>query len=141
LAPFSLTTRRVRFADISHIARWRRLCFPTDDHAMARLVNRFFYASVRPPARSGRTGGLPPPAHPAAGLRMTLPFPPEDPLCGPHPPKGEKVLFLGRMAVRGERGLLKIPADALLRLRSNPVYGYLERRTLARVDRHGPRPR
>ena len=38
------------------------------------------------------------------------------------------------MAIQGERGLLKLPSDWLLRLRHNPFYDYLERRVLEWVD-------
>ncbi len=34
------------------------------------------------------------------------------------------------MAFRGERATLQISADAMLRLRWNPFYAYLENRTL-----------
>jgi len=61
---------------------------------------------------------------------VALPFPPDDPLYGQRPPGNNDVLFLGEMAIQGERGLLKIPSDWLLRLRYNPFYDYLERRLL-----------
>ena len=65
---------------------------------------------------------------------VALPFPPDDPLYGQRPPGNEDVLFLGQMAIQGERGLMKIPPDWLLRLRYNPFYDYLERRVLEWVD-------
>lgn len=61
---------------------------------------------------------------------VALPFPPDDPLYGQRPPENEEVLFLGEMAIQGERGMLKLPDSWLLRLRYNPFYDYLERRTL-----------
>jgi len=61
---------------------------------------------------------------------VALPFPPDDPLYGQRPAGNDDVLFLGEMAIQGERGLLKIPADWLLRLRYNPFYDYLERQVL-----------
>ena len=65
---------------------------------------------------------------------MALPFPPDDPLYGARPPDDDDVLFLGQMDIKGERGLLRIPADWLLRLRHNPFYAYLEQRTLEWLD-------
>ena len=65
---------------------------------------------------------------------VALPFPPDDPLYGQRPPGNEDVLFLGQMAIQGERGLMKISSDWLLRLRHNPFYDYLERRVLEWVD-------
>ncbi len=74
---------------------------------------------------------------------VALPFPPDDPLYGARPPENDDVLFLGQMDIKGERDLLRIPADWLLRLRHNPFYAYLEQRTLKWVDadervRRGP---
>jgi hypothetical protein len=66
---------------------------------------------------------------------VALPFPPDDPLYGERPPG--KGLFLGQPAIRGERGLLRIPSDWLLRLRHNPFYDYLERRTVDWIERGG----
>lgn len=65
---------------------------------------------------------------------VALPFPPEDPLYGQRPPDNSDLLFLGHMAIQGERGLLKISYDWLVRLRHNPFYDFLERRTLEWVD-------
>ena len=65
---------------------------------------------------------------------VALPFPRNDPLYGQHPSVDGELLFLGDMAIKGERGLLRIPADWLLRLRYNPFYPYLERRLLEWVD-------
>jgi alpha-beta hydrolase superfamily lysophospholipase len=58
---------------------------------------------------------------------VALPFPPDDPLYGRERPD-EPVLFLGQQALQGERGLLRISSDYLLRLRHNPFFSYLERR-------------
>jgi alpha-beta hydrolase superfamily lysophospholipase len=65
---------------------------------------------------------------------VALPVPPDDPLYGRRPPDNEDVLFLGQMAIEGERGLLSLPADWLLRIRHNPFYAYLEIRVLAWMD-------
>lgn len=65
---------------------------------------------------------------------VALPFPPDDPLYGQYPPGEKDRLFLGRMAVQGERGLLKLPESWFMRLRHNPFYGYLEKRVHAWVD-------
>jgi alpha-beta hydrolase superfamily lysophospholipase len=61
---------------------------------------------------------------------VALPFPPDDPLYGQDPPGKENVLFLGRMAIQGERDLMKIPYSFLVRLRYNPFYAFLETRVL-----------
>lgn len=67
---------------------------------------------------------------------VALPFAPDDPLYGMSPPADEKLLFLGQMAVKGERGLFRIPADYFVRLRHNPFYSLLEKRALDWVITH-----
>jgi hypothetical protein len=66
---------------------------------------------------------------------VDLPFPPDDPLYGRYPPEARGQIFLGQLAIRGERGVLKIPAQWLLRLRHNPFYDYQERRVLDWIER------
>jgi len=67
---------------------------------------------------------------------VALPIPPDDPLYGKFAPLDDDRVFLGDLAIRGERGLLKIPEEWLLRMRYNPFYSYLEGRVLNWVD-HG----
>jgi len=61
---------------------------------------------------------------------VALPFAPDDPLYGQGPPGKEDILFLGQMAIQGERDLLKIPYSFLVRIRYNPFYDFLETRVL-----------
>jgi alpha-beta hydrolase superfamily lysophospholipase len=68
---------------------------------------------------------------------VALPFPLDDPLYGRRPPESKDHLFLGQMAIQGERGLLTLPLEWLLRLRHNPFYDYLEARVLAWVASAG----
>ena len=68
---------------------------------------------------------------------VALPIPPDDPLYGQRPPGNQDVLFLGQMAIQGERGTLVLPAEWLLRLRHNPFYEYLDARALAWIDSAG----
>jgi alpha-beta hydrolase superfamily lysophospholipase len=65
---------------------------------------------------------------------VALPIPPDDPLYGQRPPGNQDVLFLGQMAIQGERGTLVLPAEWLLRLRHNPFYAYLDARALSWID-------
>jgi alpha-beta hydrolase superfamily lysophospholipase len=68
---------------------------------------------------------------------VALPIAPDDPLYGQRAPDNENFIFLGQMAMQGERGLLKIPTDWMLRLRYNPFYDYLESRMLEWVEKAG----
>ncbi len=65
---------------------------------------------------------------------VALPIRPDDPVYGAVPPEGDRV-FLGRMDVRGERGLLAIPDASLIRLRYNPFYSYVESRVVAFLEK------
>lgn len=62
---------------------------------------------------------------------VALPFPPDDPLYGgPNAPPSPG-LNIGNAALRGERGVLQVPAEDMLRQRWNPFFSYLEARVLA----------
>ena len=61
---------------------------------------------------------------------IALPIPPDDPIYGARAPEASNTVFLGNMAIQGERGLLQFSSDWLLRLRYNPFYDFLESRTL-----------
>jgi hypothetical protein len=62
---------------------------------------------------------------------VALPFPPDDPLYGISPSVQSPGIALSKITLRGERGVIKIPADEMLRLKWNPFYDYLEQRVLA----------
>jgi hypothetical protein len=68
---------------------------------------------------------------------VAVPFPPDDPLYGANDPDRADEIYLGDLAFRGERGLLKLPADWLLRMRFNPFYSYLEQRVTRWVEEPG----
>jgi hypothetical protein len=70
--------------------------------------------------------GLAWPSNTLSLSHVALPIPPDDPLYGRRPPENEDLLFLGEMAVQGERGMFLLSSDWLLRIRHNPFYAYLE---------------
>jgi alpha-beta hydrolase superfamily lysophospholipase len=61
---------------------------------------------------------------------VALPFRPDDPLYGGSDAGKSPGISLGNVALRGERGALRIGAADLLRLRWNPFHSYMERRVL-----------
>ncbi len=69
---------------------------------------------------------------------VALPFAPNDPLYGQFPPEDRNVLFLGQLEIRGERGLIRMSSDWLLRIRYTPFYSVLEQRVLEWVGVVGP---
>ena len=67
---------------------------------------------------------------------VALPFSPDDPLYGSTRPEDPNELFLGQAEIRGERGMLKISTDWLLRLRHNPFYEVFETRVVEWLGEH-----
>lgn len=66
---------------------------------------------------------------------VALPFPVSDSLYGSQPDPDEDFgLHLGSLAARGERGVLVVPMDELMRLTANPFYPYLIRRIESDID-------
>ncbi len=100
-----------------------------DRRVIARYQAPFSVGTTRSDALSGSW-----PDDTISLSHVDLPFPPDDPLYGRYPPTTPGTIFLGQLAIRGERGVLKVPAQWLLRLRHNPFYEYQERRVLSWID-------
>jgi hypothetical protein len=64
---------------------------------------------------------------------IALPFPAQDPLYGSGEQQDNSELQLGNFAIRGEKGMLRVPASDMLRIHWNPFYPYLEQRTLHHI--------
>ena len=59
---------------------------------------------------------------------VSLPFPESDPLYGINNSGENPGIHLGNFALHGERGVLRVSAAAMLRLRWNPFYPFIEQR-------------
>ena len=60
---------------------------------------------------------------------VAIPFPADDPLYGIEGPTGtEGLLPIGRLSPRGERAVLTVGTDTLMRLSSNPFFPYVAER-------------
>ena len=59
---------------------------------------------------------------------VALPFRPDDPVYGATPPEHWDFMFLGQIALFGERGVLVVPPGDFARLRHNPFFPYVESR-------------
>tara|TARA_R110000850_G_scaffold145753_10_gene267981 strand:- start:1228 stop:2748 length:1521 start_codon:yes stop_codon:yes gene_type:complete len=64
---------------------------------------------------------------------VALPFSGKDPVYGGDSPNPSPGIQLGTLALRGEKGVLQISSPAMLRLRWNPFYDYLEDRVIERL--------
>ncbi len=61
---------------------------------------------------------------------LAMPMPAQDPLYGGPDAGKSPGIRLGNLAMRGERGVLRVSAADMLRIRWNPFYPYLEQRAL-----------
>jgi hypothetical protein len=60
---------------------------------------------------------------------VAIPFPPDDPLYGlVGPTRTATLLPIGRLSPRGERAVLTVGVDALMRLSSNPFFPFVAER-------------
>lgn len=57
-----------------------------------------------------------------------LPIAPDDPIYGSERPDTVSTVYLGRIELLGEQGLLTVPTNALVRLRFNPFFADEEQR-------------
>jgi alpha-beta hydrolase superfamily lysophospholipase len=69
---------------------------------------------------------------------VAVPFPIDDPINGYASARESWGPALGRLEPRGERGLLSLDHEFLMRLRSNPFYPYLEDRILGALAADDP---
>lgn len=66
---------------------------------------------------------------------VALPFPMSDSLYGRYPnPRNQYGISLGTFAARGERAVLVVGLDSLMRISSNPFFPYMLKRIDAKID-------
>jgi hypothetical protein len=66
---------------------------------------------------------------------VALPFSAEDPIYGTGGRRDDpRDLRLGAVAARGEKGVLAVPIDQLMRMRYNPFFPFVERRIVRWVQ-------
>jgi alpha-beta hydrolase superfamily lysophospholipase len=88
---------------------------------------RTFEPDTTIPAR--RPLGLAWPPQVFSLTHVAIPFPPDDPLYGIDGPAGTAGLLpIGRLSPRGERAVLTVAADTLMRLSSNPFFPFVAER-------------
>jgi len=113
--------------------------FVTNESPQSANVVSRYKEPFSPQESNARPLGLAWPRGVLSLSHVALAFPPDDPLYGRGPPASDDRVFLGDMALRGERGLVAIPTDWLLRQRYNPFYPYLEARVLQWLEARSAR--
>jgi len=143
--------------DINRLAGLDAFIRPSDRELLNRLMQRrernfrltvmtnLNHESLNVVARSGDAGSadvtetttdLAWPADTFSLSHISLPFSPNDPVYGRSPDESlGNIVRLGLLSPRGERAVLVVPMDVLMRVSSNPFYPYLEDRTLEWVAR------
>jgi alpha-beta hydrolase superfamily lysophospholipase len=86
------------------------------------------------PPTDGQSLGLEWPPYVVSLSHVGVPFAADDPLYGSVPPTTRNQLYLGNLALRGERGLSSIPAEWVMRMRYNPFYEIVEEGTIEWID-------
>ena len=98
---------------------------------------RAVVARSQPPGSAAiteKTLGLSWPSDLYSLAHVALPFPPDDPVYGGLSPRKSPGVRLGNIALRGERGVLRVSPSDMLRLRWNPFHACLETRVLDFLD-------
>jgi alpha-beta hydrolase superfamily lysophospholipase len=116
----------------------RVLAMPTRPFALSIVTNvnprtfevKELHSASGSSAQTARLLGLRWPAGVYSLSHLALPFPPDDPLYGYEAASRTDRIQLGRIELRGENGVLAVPAWLMTRQRSNPFHGYL----LERID-------
>jgi alpha-beta hydrolase superfamily lysophospholipase len=80
------------------------------------------------PTESAVVGSWPPGVYSLA--HIAIPFTPRDPVYGGPDAPASPGVHLGNVALRGERGVLRVPGGTLLRMHWNPFYDHLESRVI-----------
>lgn len=132
VANFELLMRRATVSNID------QLLPPAPRNYQATLITNVSPDSSQVVARSINAGettettqplGLEYPRDIFSLSHVALPFPVSDPLYGSHPRHPEQYgINLGGLAVRGERSVLIVDLDTLLRVSSNPFFPYMLQR-------------
>ena len=133
LVPFIRpATRRSLAPDRRVVARYRRTLVTNVDPSSLDVAERI----VAPGATTVDVRPL------GAGLaarrlslsHVAIPFPLSDPVYGREETGAvPATIRLGVLSPRGERAVLSVPSDTLMRLTCNPFFSYLSSRTLAWV--------
>lgn len=130
--PRALSTRVIGIAGLPFA-----VTLVTNEHADSPAVVALRQAPLSAEVSPAEPLGLAWPGGVISLSHVALPIPADDPLYGQRPPDNDDVLFLGQMAIQGERGLLLLPSDWLLRIRHNPFYAYLEAQALEWISDAG----
>ena len=106
-----------------------RLTLITNENRSSRKA-----VAIQKNAASSKTSVLPLSSAWPVGVyslsHVALPFAPDDPLYGGEHARKSPGIQIGNVVLRGEKGVLRIDPDSLLRMHWNPFYDYLEQRVV-----------
>ena len=128
----SAATILSRLTDLSP-RRYGRSLVTNANHDSLEVVER----SIRPDRTEivTRPLGLAWPPEMFSLAHIALPFPMDDDVYGRNPrPSSFDVVRLGTLSPRGERAVLTVPLDTLMRVSCNPFFPYLAARLTAWTD-------
>jgi alpha-beta hydrolase superfamily lysophospholipase len=121
-------------AEIKELMKRHELSFTVDFVTNTSGESREVIRRRKEPGQSGVTTlplGMEWPAGIYSLSHVALPFSSRDPLYGRFNDGRSPGIHLGNIALRGEKGVLQVPASDMLRLRWNPFYPELERQIFA----------
>jgi alpha-beta hydrolase superfamily lysophospholipase len=95
----------------------------------AAVVARYRVAGAATSSKEETALRWPPDTYSLA--HVALPFHPDDPVYGATPPARRDFIFLGKVRLYGERGVLAVSPGDFARLRHNPFFPYVEARVSA----------
>ncbi|MEA9392242.1 alpha/beta hydrolase [Acerihabitans sp. TG2] len=126
-----------------------RLVTPPPRHYVLTIVTNIAADSLATEARTTPAGqteehterlGIDYPADIFSLSHVALPFPMNDSLYGRYPaPRNQYGISLGAFAARGERAVLVVGLDSLMRLSSNPFYPYMLKRIDSKIGDETPK--
>jgi alpha-beta hydrolase superfamily lysophospholipase len=87
-------------------------------------------AAESPGFSEGEALGLSWPPQVYSLSHVAIPFPPDDPVYGVEMDPAGSGMNLGTLGPRGEKRMLLVPIDTMMRLRYNPFFDYLEKRVV-----------
>jgi alpha-beta hydrolase superfamily lysophospholipase len=134
LVPFIRRTDAILLSSLTDASprRYKRTLITNVDASSLEVAER----SIAPGGQriESRPLGLSWPRDIFSLSHIAIPFPLSDPIYGRDEiPDADRMIRLGVLSPRGERAVLSVPSDTLMRLTCNPFFSYMDARILGWV--------